>query len=107
MGQLPEPGPGHIPQREGVARAAGPADESAAARASLGALDGGGRRCAAYARRGHREARDGESVDGPRGTVHRIENPGKAEFVIIETQTGDYFGEDDIVRIENDYCRDG
>jgi mannose-6-phosphate isomerase len=36
---------------------------------------------------------------------HRIENIGKKNLVFIEIQTGDYFGEDDIVRIEDDYNR--
>ena len=36
---------------------------------------------------------------------HRIENIGKEDLVFIEIQTGDYFGEDDIVRVEDDYGR--
>ena len=40
-----------------------------------------------------------------RGTKHRIENIGKEDLVFIEIQTGDYFGEDDIIRIEDDYGR--
>ena len=36
---------------------------------------------------------------------HRIKNIGKEDLVFIEIQTGDYFGEDDIVRIEDDYGR--
>lgn len=47
----------------------------------------------------------GDAVDIPRGTLHRLENPGTADFAIIEVQTGDYFGEDDIERIEDDYVR--
>jgi mannose-6-phosphate isomerase len=47
----------------------------------------------------------GEAVDIPRGTRHRIENPGPLEVVFIEVQTGDYFGEDDIERFEDDYGR--
>jgi mannose-6-phosphate isomerase-like protein (cupin superfamily) len=48
----------------------------------------------------------GESTDIPAGTAHRVENPEAAEpLVFIETQTGDYFGEDDIVRLEDDYGR--
>ena len=47
----------------------------------------------------------GQSVDIPRGTVHRIRNPGKIPLVMVETQMGDYFGEDDIVRLEDDYGR--
>jgi mannose-6-phosphate isomerase-like protein (cupin superfamily) len=47
----------------------------------------------------------GEAVDIPRGARHRIENPGPLEVVFIEVQTGDYFGEDDIERFEDDYGR--
>ena len=36
---------------------------------------------------------------------HRLENPGSAPLVIIEIQTGDYLGEDDIVRFEDSYRR--
>jgi mannose-6-phosphate isomerase len=40
------------------------------------------------------------------GTAHRVENPDEtAPLVFIETQTGDYFGEDDIVRLEDDFGR--
>jgi mannose-6-phosphate isomerase-like protein (cupin superfamily) len=39
------------------------------------------------------------------GEVHRLENPGKVALEIIEVQTGTYFGEDDIVRIEDAYQR--
>lgn len=41
----------------------------------------------------------------PMGTAHRLENPGQIELVMIEVQMGDYVGEDDIVRIEDDYHR--
>jgi mannose-6-phosphate isomerase-like protein (cupin superfamily) len=46
-----------------------------------------------------------ESADVPRGARHRIENPGESLLVIIEVQHGTYLGEDDIVRIEDDYAR--
>ena len=39
------------------------------------------------------------------GSVHRIENLGTANLSFIEVQTGDYFGEDDIERMEDDYGR--
>lgn len=48
----------------------------------------------------------GGAVDIPTGTAHRVENPGDSELLLfIETQTGDYFGEDDIERIEDDFGR--
>ena len=47
----------------------------------------------------------GQSVDIPRGAVHRIMNPGDIPLVIVEVQMGDYFGEDDIIRLEDDYDR--
>jgi len=49
----------------------------------------------------------GQSVDIPVGTNHRIENPTATEVVFVEVQHGDYFGEDDIVRLEDDYGRVG
>jgi mannose-6-phosphate isomerase-like protein (cupin superfamily) len=47
----------------------------------------------------------GEDVDIPVGTAHRVENPAEELLVFIETQTGDYFGEDDIERLEDDFGR--
>lgn len=47
----------------------------------------------------------GESMDIPQGTWHRIQNEGDSPFIIIEVQTGAYFGEDDIERREDDYGR--
>lgn len=47
----------------------------------------------------------GEDVDIPVGTAHRVENPDKELLVFIEIQTGDYFGEDDIERLEDDFGR--
>jgi len=41
----------------------------------------------------------------PKGNKHRIENIGNDNAEIIEIQTGEYFGEDDIVRYEDDYNR--
>ncbi|MCP4900609.1 MAG: glycosyltransferase [bacterium] len=48
----------------------------------------------------------GQAVEIPKGSVHRIMNPGTIPLVFVEVQTGDYFGEDDIVRLEDDYGRD-
>jgi mannose-6-phosphate isomerase-like protein (cupin superfamily) len=48
----------------------------------------------------------GDSIDIPRGGVHRIENPTKDNMAFIEVQRGDYFGEDDIVRLEDDFGRE-
>jgi mannose-1-phosphate guanylyltransferase/mannose-6-phosphate isomerase len=42
----------------------------------------------------------------PLGAQHRLENPGKTPLHLIEVQSGDYIGEDDIVRIEDTYGRD-
>lgn len=48
----------------------------------------------------------GESVDIGIGAAHRVENPeSEILLVFIETQIGDYFGEDDIERIEDDFGR--
>ncbi len=48
----------------------------------------------------------GQVIQIPQGTKHRVENPGADILTIIEVQLGSYFGEDDIVRIEDDYKRD-
>jgi mannose-1-phosphate guanylyltransferase / mannose-6-phosphate isomerase len=49
---------------------------------------------------------ENESIYIPMGAVHRLENPGKILLELIEVQTGSYLGEDDIIRIEDDYRRD-
>ncbi|CAN5739934.1 hypothetical protein BH20ACI4_BH20ACI4_19260 [soil metagenome] len=49
--------------------------------------------------------RVGEAVDIAIGTAHRVENPGDELLVFIEVQRGDYLGEDDIVRLEDDFGR--
>ncbi|MBU6456170.1 MAG: mannose-1-phosphate guanylyltransferase/mannose-6-phosphate isomerase [Bradyrhizobium sp.] len=48
---------------------------------------------------------ENESIYIPIGAVHRLENPGKILLELIEVQTGSYLGEDDIIRIEDDYER--
>ncbi|QQO17189.1 mannose-1-phosphate guanylyltransferase/mannose-6-phosphate isomerase [Bradyrhizobium diazoefficiens] len=48
---------------------------------------------------------ENESIYIPMGAVHRLENPGKIMLELIEVQTGSYLGEDDIIRIEDDYQR--
>jgi mannose-1-phosphate guanylyltransferase/mannose-6-phosphate isomerase len=48
---------------------------------------------------------ENESIYIPIGSVHRLENPGKIQLELIEVQTGSYLGEDDIIRIEDDYQR--
>ena len=47
----------------------------------------------------------GQSVDLPLGAWHRFRNSGPDNTVFIEVQAGDYFGEDDIERSEDDYGR--
>ena len=47
----------------------------------------------------------GAAIDIPVGAAHRIENPGTAPLVFIEVQRGDYLGEDDIVRLQDDFGR--
>lgn len=48
----------------------------------------------------------GQSIDIPRNSIHRISNAGEVDVVFVEIQTGNYFGEDDILRLEDDYLRD-
>jgi mannose-1-phosphate guanylyltransferase/mannose-6-phosphate isomerase len=50
---------------------------------------------------------ENQSTYIPLGTRHRIENPGKIPLHIIEVQSGTYLGEDDIVRFEDRYGREG
>jgi mannose-6-phosphate isomerase len=47
----------------------------------------------------------GDAIDIPCGSAHRIANVGADTLVFIEVQHGDYFGEDDIERLEDDYGR--
>ncbi len=51
------------------------------------------------------ELAPGESVDIAVGQAHRCENRGTSDVVFIEVQTGTYFGEDDIVRLDDDFGR--
>ncbi len=47
----------------------------------------------------------GDTIIIPKTSKHRIENTGNDKLIFIEVQTGTYFGEDDIIRIEDDYNR--
>jgi mannose-6-phosphate isomerase len=47
----------------------------------------------------------GESIHIPLGSKHRIMNETDEDLIFIEVQTGTYFGEDDITRIEDEYGR--
>ena len=49
--------------------------------------------------------KENQSTYIPRGEIHRLENCGTQTLEIIEIQTGDYFGEDDIIRLKDDYDR--
>ena len=51
------------------------------------------------------ELNAGQTVDIGIGDLHRIENIGSDDVVFIEVQSGSYFGEDDIERIEDDFGR--
>jgi mannose-6-phosphate isomerase len=46
-----------------------------------------------------------QSTYVPQCTNHRLENPGVIPLVLIEVQNGEYLGEDDIVRFQDDYAR--
>lgn len=48
---------------------------------------------------------ENESIYIPMGAIHRLANPGKIPLMIVEVQSGSYLGEDDIVRLEDDYQR--
>ena len=49
--------------------------------------------------------RAGEAIDIPIGAAHRVENGGDENLIFIEVQRGNYLGEDDIVRLQDDYGR--
>jgi mannose-1-phosphate guanylyltransferase len=49
--------------------------------------------------------RPNESTYIPVGAVHRLQNDGKLPLVIVEVQVGEYTGEDDIIRIQDDFKR--
>ncbi|MEK9925867.1 MAG: mannose-1-phosphate guanylyltransferase/mannose-6-phosphate isomerase [Alphaproteobacteria bacterium] len=46
-----------------------------------------------------------QSVYIPQGAIHRMANPGEGPMILIEVQTGTYFGEDDIIRYDDIYAR--
>jgi mannose-6-phosphate isomerase len=48
---------------------------------------------------------EGQSIDIQQEELHRIENTGSNDLIFIEIQRGDYFGEDDIERLEDDFGR--
>ena len=48
---------------------------------------------------------ENESIYIPKGVKHRLTNPGESALEVIEVQSGDYLGEDDIVRFEDKYNR--
>ena len=48
-----------------------------------------------------------ESIHIPQGVPHRLSNPFSDNLEIIEVQIGEYLGEDDIVRLEDKYGRQG
>lgn len=52
-----------------------------------------------------RVVHENESIYVPKGSVHRLENPGKLRLELIEVQVGEYVGEDDIIRFEDLYGR--
>ena len=47
----------------------------------------------------------GKAIDIPLGAAHRVENQGTEKMVFIEVQRGSYLGEDDIVRLQDDFGR--
>lgn len=47
----------------------------------------------------------GKAIDIPVGSAHRVENPDGQTLIFIEVQRGDYLGEDDIVRLQDDFGR--
>ena len=83
------------------AASAGASTESTGAAAAR--LSGGGAQ-AAKGERGTLLANT-HQTDFPGGHGRRLENPGLLDLVMIEVQSGDYLGEDDIVRFQDNYGR--
>lgn len=52
-----------------------------------------------------RDIAKGEFIHIPVESAHRISNTGSESLTFIEVQQGEYFGEDDILRLEDDYGR--
>ena len=53
------------------------------------------------------KVKPGDTVEFAIGVLHRLTNTGDKEIIFIEVQTGSYFGEDDIERLEDDFGRAG
>jgi mannose-6-phosphate isomerase-like protein (cupin superfamily) len=47
----------------------------------------------------------GDYIFIPQGSVHRLQNVGKTDLILVEVQLGSYLGEDDIIRYQDDYQR--
>ena len=47
----------------------------------------------------------GDTIDIPQEAAHRMANTGDGDLTFVEIQQGEYFGEDDIIRLEDDYGR--
>ena len=58
-----------------------------------------------YQRHEKRAEHPGDEVTFGIGIAHRMHNTGTEELILVEVQTGSYFGEDDITRIEDDFGR--
>jgi len=52
-----------------------------------------------------RDLAPGDTIDIPPGAAHRVQNPGPDPLTFIEVQRGEYLGEDDIQRLDDDYGR--
>ena len=52
-----------------------------------------------------KEFKPGDTIEFGIGVLHRMSNTGNEEVIFVEVQTGSYFGEDDIERIEDDFGR--
>lgn len=53
----------------------------------------------------YKELKEGDSVFIPKLSKHQFKNTGDTDLEFIEIQTGEYFGEDDIVRLQDNYGR--
>jgi len=105
VGILPGPAGGRRVQGEAVRGEAGEPPEPPAAPPPCGALAGGPREGVVTLGKEIVRLAPGGSIDIPLGALHRVESVGAENLVVIEVQMGEYVGEDDIERFEDDYGR--
>lgn len=96
-------GPGYKVKRIVVSPRSRLSLQTHAQRAERWTVVSGEARCTVGRRR--HVLRAGDTLEVPVGAAHRLANAADVELVVVEVQLGDYTGEDDIVRLQDDYGR--